>query len=104
MLFFCRYQHTDIEFFSLGNKSVENLKYVLDLPCAQPPCPEPVEDHPDELSERCRIEGLHLVVAAVLQVVIVHGATGDAHALRHLVVVHQPLHLKTHTFALITLN
>lgn len=50
------------------------------------------EDGPDEFAEGGRVDGRHLELATVGQVVVVHSGPGQRLAVGNLVVVQQPLH------------
>ena len=67
------------------------------VPGAQPACAEAHEHRADQLAEGGGVDGVQLLLLAVAQVVVVQGAAGQAHALRRLVVVQQPLELKLDT-------
>ena len=67
---------------------------ISHTPGAQPPGAQSKEDGTYQLSKRGRVHGVHLLLLAVAQVVVVEGAARQTHALRRLVVVYQPLHLQ----------
>lgn len=64
-------------------------------PCPEAPRAESHEDGADEFAKRGCIDRVQFLLLAVTQVVVVQGAAGQAHPLRRLVVVQQPLQLKT---------
>ena len=66
------------------------------VPGAEAACPQAHEDRADELSEGGGVDRIQLLLLTVPQVMVIQGAARQAHSLCCLVVVQQPLQLKTH--------
>ena len=67
------------------------------VPGAEAAGPQAHEDRANELAEGSRVDWIQFLFLTVPQVMVVQGAPGQAHTLRCLVVIQQPLQLKTHT-------
>lgn len=76
--------------------SIRNNLFLL-VPGAEAAGPQAHEDRADELAEGSRVDWIQFLFLTVPQVMVVQGAPGQAHSLRRLVVIQQPLQLKTHT-------
>lgn len=68
----------------------------LFLPGAKAAGSQAHEDRADEFAERRCVDWIQFLLLTVSQVMVVQGAAGQAHPLRRLVVVQQPLQLKIH--------
>lgn len=75
------------------NRHTQFLPFV---PCAEAAGPEAHEDWADELAKRGCVDWIQFLFLTVAQVMVVEGATGQTHSLCSLVVIQQPLQLKTH--------
>lgn len=65
-----------------------------DSPSSQPPSLETDEDRSDKLAKAGRIDRINLVGCTVPEIVVVQCAPREAHTLRSLIVLKQPLHLQ----------
>lgn len=84
------YMITVISIICIGN----NL--FLFVPGAEAAGPQAHEHGADELAEGGCIDQIQFLFLTVPQVMVIQGAAGQAHSLRCLIVVQQPLQLKTH--------
>lgn len=66
----------------------------LFVPGAKAPSPQTHEDGTNELAEGGCVDRIQFLLLTVAQVVVIERAPGQAHPLRRLVVVQQPLQLK----------
>lgn len=74
--------------------SIRNI--LLFVPGAEAAGPQAHEDGADELAEGGCVDRIQFLFLTVPQVMVIQGAARQAHSLRCLVVVQQPLQLKTH--------
>lgn len=64
------------------------------IPSAEAAGPEAHEDRADEFPKGGSVDRVQFLLLTVAQVVVVEGAPGQAHPLRCLIVIQQPLQLK----------
>lgn len=70
-------------------------KLFLSVPGAEAPSPQTHEDGANELAEGGCVDRIQFLLLTVAQVMVVERAPGQAHPLRRLVVVQQPLQLES---------